>query len=235
MIEFLLKHYSFITHTIEGIAAIIGLFCLKKYKNTAAIFFIWMLVYLFFVDFIGAYTHLLDKIDFLKPLKASIFRHNRWWFTIFFDVIATFFFCILYQKILKFNKHKAALKYLSYAYLTFSIILIAIDIDELFLRPYRILYILSAILIILCAIFYFIEILQSNSLLQFTKSIYFYISISIFIWWLVVTPLVFYDMYYTLQDKSFILLKNGIYIFSNIFMYSIFGLGLIISKSEKIE
>ena len=235
MLEFIYKHNGLITHCIEALAAVIGLFCLKKYKGTAASFFISILIYLFFIELIGMYPKLYDDFKFLKPIKDSVFRRNRWWFTIFFDIIAILLFSLLYQRILKNRMYRSILKYQAIIYLIIAIALIVCNLDALFKGSFPVLYILQTVIILSCTIFYFIEVINSERVLLFYKSLYFYISIAIFTWWLVVTPLVFFDKYFVLEDKNFILIKKGIYLFSNIFMYITFAIGLIVSKPEKIN
>ncbi len=235
MLEFLYKNNSLITHAIEALAAIIGLFCLKKFKGTAAIFFIWLLVYLFVISTIGGYPKYYNYFEFLEPLKTTEFKSNLWWYTIFFDVLAVIFFSIIYQKILINKKQLLLVKYSTIIFLILSIGSIMMETETLFISCFPSIYILGAIIIIFCSGFYFIQILQNESILTFSKSLYFYISVAIFLWWLIITPLVFYDKYYILEDKNFILVKRSIYIFSNIFMYSTFAIGLIVSKPEHIK
>lgn len=233
MLEFLYKHNSLITHSIEALAAMIGFLCIRKYKGTAASFFIYILIYLFIIELIGMYPTFYNDFEFLKPIKESAFKSNKCWYTIFFDIICIALFSILYLKILKTQLFKSILKYGTIIYIVVSIILIYNNIETLFNGNFPLLYILQTVIILSCAVFYFIEIIKSENVLLFYKSVYFYISIAIFGWWLVVTPLVFFDKYYILEDRSFILLKRSIYIFANIFMYSTFAIGLIVSKPEK--
>lgn len=54
--------------------------------------------------------------------------------------------------------------------------------------------------------------LQSETILSFYKSINFYISSTILIWWLVITPLVFFQIYFLNVDWSFIILRWQIYL-----------------------
>ena len=74
----------------------------------------------------------------------------------------------------------------------------------------------------------------------------FYISVVIFIWWLIITPLTFYDLFYGSVDLSkpfrhpeffgdinYITLRKRIYLFSNIFMYLTFIFALIWCRPEK--
>ena len=97
---------------------------------------------------------------------------------------------------------------------------------------FLILDILGSLIIFLCTVFYFFEILQSDNILTFYKLLNFYISTAIFIWWLIITPLVFYDIYNSNYDWNFIFLKWQIYLFANIFMYSTFTFALIFCKPE---
>lgn len=233
MLEFIFKHNSLITHSIEAIAAITGLLYLKKFKGTPAIAFIGILLYLFLIDTLGGYPQYYGTFDFLEPIKNSRFYKNSWWYTVFFDIIAVFLFCLFYLKVLKKKKHRLIIKYVAFVYLIVSLITIYNNFDLLFLVAFPILYVFSAIIIILCSIFYFIEIIETDAIIVFYKSIYFYISVAIFVWWLVITPLVFYDKYFILSDRDFMILKRSIYIFSNIFMYTTFVIGLIVSKPEE--
>ena len=76
-------------------------------------------------------------------------------------------------------------------------------------------------------------------MLIFYKSINFYISVAIFIWWFIITPIVFYDNYSAYKvgvyerDWAYIELRRYIYIFSNIFMYSTFVFALIFCEPEE--
>ena len=142
-------------------------------------------------------------------------------------------FAILYHKILKTELFKKIIKYAALAYFIFATALILSDINALFKSAYTILYISQTVIILLCAIFYFLEVLEGDKILFISKSLYFYISFTIFFWWLITTPLIFFDKYYILEDKNYVILKTAIYIFANIFMYTTFSIGLIVSKPDK--
>ncbi|WP_289046115.1 hypothetical protein [uncultured Olleya sp.] len=235
MLDFLFKNYFLITHILEATTAVIGLFCLKKFKDTAVVFFIKILVFLFFVDFLGSYTLYLDNFEFFKPIKGTKFAYNTWWFTLFFDVLAVSFLTFFYIKLFKNILLKKIIKIILLSFWIYCFAKVIYDFDSLFYTSDPVIYIFGAILIIGCTSIYFIQLLQNEDLLKFSTSPYFYISISLFLWWLIVTPLVFYDKYYILEDKSFINLKRSIYVFSNLFMYSIFAFGLLVSRREQIK
>ncbi|OIQ24021.1 hypothetical protein [Lacinutrix sp. MedPE-SW] len=232
MLEFLFKNNHIITHGLQFIAAVIGVFHIKKYKNTSATFFISILVYLFFIDVLAMYTYYCNSFSFLSFIAGTKFEANYWWYTLFFDFIAVLLFAVFYHKILIKKEHKRYVKYLSITYIIAFIVVVLNDFENLFIGTYSQIYIIEAIFILLCTTLYFIEILQSEKVLMFSKSLYFYVSITIFLWWLIVTPVVFFDKYYITEDIYFKQLKRSIYIFANIFMYSVFSIGLIVSKPE---
>lgn len=213
-------------------AALTGVFLFKAYKYTATKYFICFLMYLTICDIIGEYKYLVDDGRCLSFLQSTVFSTNHWWTTSYWNIGAILFFAFYYNKILKTNVFKRIIKLSGYAFFVFSIIYIANKWESFFNTFFPVISILGAVIIFLCSVFYFIEVLQSDKLLTFYKSLNFYISVAIFIWWLIITPLVFYDLYHSNDDWNFIFLKWQIYLFANIFMYSIFTFALIYCKPE---
>ena len=193
------------------------------------------MVYLTVCDFLGSnYIKHINNDGLLKFLDDTVFERNFWWSTIFWKVGAILFFAFYYYKILESNVFKNVIKYSGYCFFIFSITYIIFNWDDYFIRFFPIISILGAFIIFLCTIFYFIEILQSDEILTFYKSLNFYISAAIFVWWLIITPLVFYDIYNSHYDWNFIFLKWQIYLFANIVMYSTFTFALIWCRPQKI-
>ncbi|WP_308992005.1 hypothetical protein QLS71_017120 [Mariniflexile litorale] len=158
---------------------------------------------------------------------------NHWWTTMFWKIGAIMFFSFYYVKVLKTKIFKDIIKFGSYAFLAVSIFYIVFNWNRFFHTFFTVISILGALVIFLCTVLYFLETLQSDRILTFYKSINFYISAAIFIWWLIITPIVFYDVYFVYEsgnsnrDWTFIFLRWQIYLFANIFMYSIFTFALI--------
>ncbi len=232
MNEFLLEYYNTITFSVEILAAVTGLFLYKKYKLTAAKYFIWFLVYLSICDFLGSYVAYIRDDGFLNFLKDTVFRRNFWWTTLYWKVGAIVFFSFFYAKILTTNLSKKIIKIFCSAFVLFSISYIILNWDDYFIRFFPIIDIVGTLIIFLCTTFYFFETLTSNKVLTFYKSINFYISAAIFIWWLIITPLVFYDIYHSDMDWNFIFLKWQIYLSANIIMYLTFTFALLWCKPE---
>ncbi|MFD0988841.1 hypothetical protein ACFQ1R_01920 [Mariniflexile jejuense] len=232
MNDFLLEYKNILTNSVEILAAVTGLSLYKRYKLTAAKYFVFFLVYLSVCDFIGNYVNYI-KDGFLSFLKGTVFIRNFWWSTLYWKIGAIVFFCFYYHKILSTELFKTIIKYSGLSFFVFSIGYVLLNWNDYFVRFFPVISVLGAIIIFKCTVFYFFEILQSEKILSFYKSLNFYISAAIFIWWLIISPLVFYDIYNSNYDWNFIFLKWQIYLFANIVMYSTFTFALIYCKPDE--
>ncbi len=232
MNEFLLEYNNTITFSVEILAAVTGLLLYKKYGQSVAKFFILFLVYLSFCDFANTYVYYV-KEGFFSFLKNTKLIRNFWWTTLYWKIGAICFLSFYYSKVLTRTIFKKVVQYSGLSFFLFSIIYIYINWEDYFVRFFPIISIFGAIIIFLCSVFYFIETLQSDKILSFYKDLNFYISAAIFIWWLIITPLIFYDIYNSHYDWNFIFLKWQIYLFANILMYSTFTFALIFCKPEE--
>ncbi len=238
MEDFFQKNYLFLTHTVEAMAALSGLVCFNKYKHTVARYFIFFLVFLTVCDFISGYTWLVDPGKLFDFLIGTLVEKNYWLSTLYWKIGAIIFFAFYFYQIIKNKRFKVTLKYSTISFFTFSLLYIIFHWQAFFVSFFPIISVLGAIIIFMCTSFYFFEILQSDKILNINKSLNFYISFAIFIWWLIITPIVFYDNYtfYEVgvdkEDLNYIILRRYIYLFSNIFMYSTFTFALIWCKPQ---
>ncbi|WP_282070024.1 hypothetical protein [Olleya namhaensis] len=230
METFLKQNYTIITHGIEFLAVLVGILCLKKYKRTTARYFIYFLIYVFCVDFIGLYPSMYGKIEWLSVVKNSRFQYNYWLFTIFYILGSILFFMFYFNKILINKTYKTAVLLIGSISFIIAVFYIVFNIDLFFIGFLPLLSVLGCMSILAYTIFYFIELLQSTKILNFYKLLDFYISIALFFWWLITTPVVFYSVYNSTEDWDFVFLKWQIFMFSNLFMYLTYAIGLIVSK-----
>tara|TARA_R110000868_G_scaffold147041_8_gene368209 strand:- start:169 stop:891 length:723 start_codon:yes stop_codon:yes gene_type:complete len=237
--EFLLENYSVLTHSVEAMAALTGIFLFKYYRKSVAKYFIYFLIFLTFCDFLNTYTWLVKPDKSLSFLIGTLIQKNYWWSTLFWKIGAIMFFAFYYQKIIKAKHFKNIIKYASYIFLTFSMIYISLNWEDFFNSFFPSISIFGAIIVFLCTVFYFLEILQNDEILTFYKSLNFYISAAIFIWWLIITPIVFYDNYTSYEigvyerDWDYIKLRRLLYLSANILMYSTFTFALIWCRPQK--
>jgi hypothetical protein len=237
MKDFLLNNYSILYRSVIFLAAIIGLFSLRKFKKTHSKFFIWFLVYVFFLEIFAAYPTYLANYKILSPINEFIndsgFKQNYWFYTIFWSIGGILFYSYYYQKVLRNKTFLKILKYATYVFLICSIVFIAFNMHTFFNSTIPFIDIIGAVIIFLCASFYFIEILRNEKILNYWKSLDFYISIVIFIWWLLTTPVVFYESYIASNDWDFILLRFQLFLLANIFMYLTFVFALLWCEPEQ--
>ncbi|MFD2726362.1 hypothetical protein [Hyunsoonleella rubra] len=239
MKEIFLDNYSLLTHIVESLAAGMGLLCYNRYKHSATRYFIIFLVYVAVCDFIGAYSILIDQNRGLSFLRGTVFEKNYWWYTLFWKIGAVLFFAYYYRKVIKSKRFKTVLKFSAYGFLTLSLFQIILKWESFFTGYFAIISVLGAIIVLLCTCFYFIEILNTDKILSFYKSVNFYITSSIFIWWLILTPLVFFDIYGAYEvnspfrDNEYLVLRRYIYLFANLFLYLTFTFALIWCRPEK--
>jgi len=230
------NHYS-LTMVFELIAAVVGLFCLRKFRNSPARYFIYFLACAVIADFIGSYPYYIDKLEWLDPIyrriEGTMFLEGNWWATLYWSVGAALFYAYYFRIILIQKRFKRMLGYVSLLLIFVSVISIILDWESFMLSSVISIEIVSFGLIVLVSFFYFLEIINSEKILTFYKSLNFYIAVIILIWKLVTTPLLFYDMYLTSSDWAFVLLKWKIIIFFNMFMYLSFAVALIACKPEK--
>ena len=231
-IDFINNNSSNIYLFLEILAAVTGLILYKKYKNTIAKYFIHFLVYTVIIVIIGRYSHLVRGEGILNFLEGTLLEKNYWWFTIFWEIAAGIFFGWYYSKILYKQLYKKLLRVSVVIFIVISIFAILLNIDLFFTGSISIIEISGAIIILQCASYYFIEILQSDRVLTFYKSLNFYISCAILILWLIQTPLTFFQSYFRLADMEYVNLRGYINLLVISFMYIVYTVGLIVSKPE---
>ncbi|MCC1483671.1 hypothetical protein [Winogradskyella immobilis] len=237
MLEFIKEYYILLDRIIVIIPAIVGIILYKKFKNTTVKYFIWFLIYVNCYNFLGSYPRYFENYDFFEPLKnyveGTVFEKNHWWFTLFWEIGKTVFFTFFYQKILHNERFIKFLKFIRQLFLISSIIYLFIFWKELSYSGLVFIECFSAIAIIISIVFYFIELLNSDKINNFYKTINFWISVILFLWLLIVTPISFFNIYFNTSDWNFILLQWQVYLLANLFMYIGFASILIFGKPEK--
>ncbi|MBU2951835.1 hypothetical protein KO493_14135 [Tamlana agarivorans] len=239
MFDFLNQNYFYLTFGVEFLAAAMGLVLYKHYAHTAAKYFIIFLIYVVFIDFSGLYTLFISKVKALSFLKGTGFEKNFWLFTITWDVGTILFYSYYYRKILQHNLSKKLILIVSALFLMYSLVYVGTHWAIFFTEFYSGIIVFGGLVIVLCSSLYFIEMLLSEKILYFYKDLNFYISVAIFVWWIVITPLTFYDVYYTYEvgskvtDLDYVHLRYQIYILANLFMYLTFTFALIWCKPPK--
>tara|TARA_R110002073_G_scaffold240878_2_gene402679 strand:- start:4680 stop:5399 length:720 start_codon:yes stop_codon:yes gene_type:complete len=229
--DFLKDYYSILNDVVLLLAVIATIFVYKKYKFTHVKYFLWFLVYSFFVDLIGGYTVYVSKYPFFSGIKdaleGTLFEKNYWWYNTFWAIGSALFYSFYFRKVIDTKLYKKILNHSRKIFLVIALGYIVFNINLFFNSSIIVVKILGAIVVLLSTVLFFMEILKSNKVLAFYKTIDFYIASVVFIWFLVRTPIVFYDVYFTTKDWDYVILKSAILLITNMFMYLTFSFALL--------
>ena len=238
MQEFLLNNYSFTIHFVEILAAVTGMFFYKKYKDTVARYFIWFLVYVVILELIGTYPTFVKNYEFLSSVRGYLegtkFERNYWWYTIFWRIGSVLFYAFYFSKIIKSKKTIKVIQISAVIFGFCAPLYISMHWEAFFVSSFSFVNIFGVSVILLSIVLYFVEVLQSDEILVFYKSLDFYIGSVLFIYFLIKTPLVFYDIYFSRSDMAFVMLKATINLVCIVFMYLTFTFALIWCKPQNV-
>jgi hypothetical protein len=210
---------------VELLAAIIGTVYFYKYRNTSLKFFLFILWYITFTEFIGSYA---SKNNVFVFFDENGIDYNHWMYNILYFVFFNLVL-IIYLKSIKNNKHKFWIKIFIISYILISIInwsFIQSFIFEMSELP----FVIGSIFLIISIIFYLIQLLKSSNTKTFHKELLFWISIGLLLFHTGTIPFSLeYNGYAFMPGihKLFLI----IYILSPL-MYLIFTFGFIWSDKE---
>ncbi len=234
MIEFLAKNFNYITYSLEFLAALTGIIYLKKYRNSSTKYFIFFLIYIFIVEVLGASLVYYPDFYPVYLIRRMGFQMTNWYnlFWFFGSILFVFYY---FHSLLQLNQTKYIIKIVGILF-TFIMLGHFMFYFDVFMSSHPKLYQLLGLLATFISIaVYFIEFLKSDSILNIFRTFGFYGSIGLFLWWLIITPVIFFDLYNTEADWHYVNLKRLIFLFANAFMYSIFTFALMYCKPENIS
>ncbi len=223
--------YSYLL--FELISAIAGSLYISKYREDKnSRYFVWFLWITFAVELFGTIPSLIYYFDLFPSLKGTFLESNDWLFNVFF--IFNFCFYVYYFSLnYKTKKLKNFMIYLAVIYALGSVVNLLLT-DVYFNSISSFTYTVGTILLFFGGILYLFEMLQSDNILVFYRTIPFYIAIGSMIFHLAVTPLFIYDKYYVLE-KNPELVKVSRLIFNTaiIFLYSCYTIGFVVCNKNK--
>lgn len=236
MDDIIKEYFTELNDIILIISAIFALRYFRKYRKTEVRFFIYYMLYVAVVDVIGSYTWYVYKYEDLhfvqNALKGTLMEKNYWWFTIFWNFGSAVFLSFYFFRILRTKLFKQIVKVAAVLFALTFLGHLVFNIQALFTSQIQLINILGGIVIINCIVLYFIEILTSDRILNFVRSFNSIVSSTLFIWWLIITPLIFYDVYFSAADWNFVILRHQVFFFANLFMYSMFSFALVWCKPK---
>ncbi len=233
-LEYLIDNFLLI-YLMELGAAIAGSIYLRKVKHPEKgvqlfVYYLWLVV---FVEIVGlypsyAYIYEYERLGFIKD---TLFERNYWWYNSYtvlkFIVLYIFF-------ILQLNSPEKRKK----LYTISGLVILSFIIDQIFGEAYFKSYsaymsITGALYLTILIMLYHFEILKSERVLEFYRSMPFYISIGQLVWHVTVTPVFIYNNYFTLQSPDFVYFQSLLLKSVNIFLYGILILGFMVSTTKR--
>ena len=211
----------------ELLSAIVGTIFFYKYKHTPLKYLLYLLWYITLTEFTVWFVSSND-VESLLFLNENG-RHYSFWF---YNILRIFTFTTLffiYLKSIKTIKYKLVIKTFLITYLVLVII------NWLFIQSFifeisEIPKVVGSIFMIITVIFYFIELLKSDKIIVFHKTLLFWISVGLLLYYSGTIPFSLkYNGYMLIPGIHKLFLIN---IVLAITMYLTFTFGFIWSKKE---
>ena len=230
MKDFLLEYGAPIIYLLEFVAAVSGTLYLRKTANLTYKPFVLYLWFTFFMEICSRFTRLFrDNYDaeWFLYLKNSMFCYNVWFFNIR-EYVAVVIIGVFYLKLTPKVAHKTLIRALVMIYTVCTVSYFITNPDAFFMWDVLYNFLFSTVAVFLFALLYFIELLQSDSLLQFYKVPVFYISIGLMFWYSCAIPfLVYYSHVNNGINIDFVEFADQLLVVINLITYSCFIFGFL--------
>lgn len=224
----------FLFHILELIAAVAGSIYYIKTRDYKIKPFVWYLWIMVIVETIGMYGYILqynfDNEIFIW-IKNSVFCYNSWLYNLF-NLATILLFGVFYNKLIKSKIDKNIIKLIIILYVIFSVLYFVFS-GGFFIKSIPYDFLLSTFVVFVFVMLYYKQLLNSEKILFFYKSPYFYISSGLLLWFLCVTPLFIFDAYFYEINQSFIEFRSLYLLIANIFLYVCFTFGFLYTIQYK--
>ena len=212
---------------LELLAAITGTIFFYKYKYTVLKYFLYLLWFITFIEFFSWFVS-SNNINFFLFFDENGIKYNLWFYNLLRIVTYSTYFYI-YSKSVSTKKFKISIQFFWVTYLILIIInwsIIQNFAFEISIIP----KIIGSLFVVISVIFYLIELLKSEKIILFHRTILFWMSIGLLLYYSGTIPFSLkWNEYALIPGTHKLFLINAILAFT---MYSIFTFGFIWSKKE---
>lgn len=233
-LEYFIENFLLI-YLLEIGAAVAGTIYLVKKKSRPPyiklfVGYLWLVVLVETIGFYPSYNY-FTKFSLMPFVEGTVFERNSWLYNSYNIIKFAIFFIFFIGQL--YSKRKILFFKWLLVFFVLSAVLNLLLTDVFFNRGSAYTYITgSAILMALIFVYYF-ELLKSDKILVFYKSLVFYISVGLLLWHVAITPLYIYNKYFTSASPEFVRLHSTILDASNIFLYSVYIAAFIFCYSNK--
>lgn len=201
-----------------------------KVETKLLVYYLWLVI---FVELVGIYPLVayFSNYTFMPFIEGTSFERNLWWFNSYHVIkFAVFYFYFTMQ--FESPRKRKIFRAIG-ALFVITLILFLVFSGEFFTQQSTLDAIGSTLLLMIIIFSYYIELLKSNRILYFYKSLPFYVSIGLLIWHLSVAPIFIYNLYFSTQSPNFVALHSLILLIANVFLYSTLILGFLVCSKFK--
>ncbi|MCF1422837.1 hypothetical protein [Mangrovimonas futianensis] len=235
--KFFLNNFYFFNEGIIVMAGLTAVLSYPKFKNSLVKYFIYFLIYIVFIELLGYYPRYSEEISWLQwipPLtNDTIFEENLLWYTVFWHIGSALFLTFYFFKVLENNRFKSIIKYGGILFFLISVLSLLFNYQVYYSNDTDIVIVVGGMIqIMLCVLLYFSEILMSEKIMAFYKSFHFYVAAAFFVFFLIRTPITFYQIYYNTTDRAFVDFRKFLILFCNVLLYLTFIIALIRCKPQ---
>ncbi len=219
---------------MELLAALAGSFYLSNTNaskiSKQLVAFLWIT---FFVEVIAAYAPIayFSEFKYFSFVKDTPFEDHKWLYniyTLYSYIFLTYYF---YQN-LRNLKWRLILKVIIVTF-AFAAVINLIFSGIFFEADAQFTLLAGTLILVMSIIMFYFELLQSDLLLQLKRILPMYISVGVMVFSLCVTPVDIFSKYFSAENVSFVALRNNVYLYTNVFMYTIFIIGFLICSRKK--
>jgi len=239
MREFLAEYDFVLNIGIELLAALVGLLMYNKFKSTKVKYFIWFLWYVVFIDLIGwmpYFSYKYESFNWINDYtKGTLFYRSYFWYTLFWSIGSALFVSLYFRSIIEDEYFKKVIKLSTYLFIILCVIYLPVNYSVYYNGESYLIKFSGVLLTVLSTSLYLAEVLMSHKIINFYKSVHFYVASVFFIFFLIKTPITLYESYYTLEDGDYVFLRDVIILLCNMFMYITFIFSLVFCKPQKVD
>ncbi len=236
MNDFILNNKHWLTISLEFTATLSCYLLYNKSRDYRLRLFLYYLLLTVVIETLACYTYIIYSTNdnaLYESIKNTVFRKNSWLYNIY--LIAGIMLLMSYfSSLFKTSKFKKAAFYLYLAFLIFSVL--SYVITETFFRFISIYsFLAGSIFIFISVSLYYYELLNSEQILKFYKSVHFYVVTTLLMWYICIAPLMIFTSFFNLKNPNFIAFHDMVMTYSNIIMYLTFTVCFITfySKTKK--
>ncbi|RKN82633.1 hypothetical protein [Ulvibacterium marinum] len=208
-----ISYLTYVIVLLELLSAIFAIINYKSYKDSKEKYFLYFLSFTFLADFTGS-------------LLGDFFGVNSYWLYNLYMVISFLFFYYWYGSILNEVKHRTVVGLFTIIFLGVAIWNFVFESWELY---HKYTFVAGAFFTLVCAIFHFWQLLNSDEVLEVKYKLSFWISTGLLLFNMGMIPFMLLSEYFDFSSNAYYIF---IIIGLNLILYGCYSIGFLWTKEK---